>query len=218
MKHSKSLLICFICITLSYCSKSGGSSPVTPVTPIVVPSITINNVTQARDTSGSPTNFTFAVILSASTTDTVKVNYTTVDSSAFAATDYTAVSGTLVFNPGNTVVLIETLSDWRKCMYYYPGYETYFFEYYNSSLGATLLSDHYKDHEINTYVGQSMEIHLNSSTNIVWIGDSNSDFFRQLQSKIEIKTIILPDGFVVYYSDLKNITNFTVDNITFIKD
>jgi beta-glucanase (GH16 family) len=107
MKHSKRLLICFICITLSYCSKSGGSSPVTPVTPIVVPSITINNVTQARDTSGSPTNFTFAVILSASTTDTVKVSYTTIDSSAFAGTDYTAVSGTLVFNPGNTVSVIN---------------------------------------------------------------------------------------------------------------
>jgi len=122
------------------------------------------------------------------------------------------------FNPGNTVVLIETLSDWRKCMYYYPGYETYFFEYYNSSLGATLLSDHYKDHEINTYVGQSMEIHLNSSTNIVWIGDSNSDFFRQLQSKIEVKTITLPDGNVVYYSNLNNNTNFTIDNVTFIKD
>jgi hypothetical protein len=72
---------------------------------------------------------------------------------------------------------------------------------------------------MNLIEGQNFEIHLNSSTdNILWLDYDNSEFYKQLQSKIEIKTIILPDGFVVYYSDLKNITNFTVDNITFIKD
>jgi len=124
------------------------------------------------------------------------------------------------FNPGNTIAFLTYMFDWRKSTYYEPNYETYSYSNVNNTPGTTLqIINHYKDHEMNLIEGQNFEIHLNSSTdNILWLDYDNSEFYKQLQSKIEIKTIILPDGFVVYYSDLKNITNFTVDNITFIKD
>jgi hypothetical protein len=44
----------------------------------------------------------FTVTLSAASSKTVTVNYATADSTATAGTDYTSVSGTLTFNPGET--------------------------------------------------------------------------------------------------------------------
>lgn len=113
MKTLLSAVLLSMCLFMTACSKSGGSGGSTPITtPAVVPSISITNVNQVRDTTAT-SNFTFAVILSSSTTDTVKVNYATVDSSAFAGKDYTAVSGTLVFAPGTTlgVVNVPVLSN-----------------------------------------------------------------------------------------------------------
>lgn len=89
------------------CSKSGsGGGSQQPKTPAVIPAISINNVTQVRDTSVS-SSYTFAVTLNQQTTDTVMVNYTTADSSAFAGKDYTAASGTLTFLPGSSVGVIR---------------------------------------------------------------------------------------------------------------
>src|SRR6185437_1427983 len=85
------------------CSKSGGSLPKTSA---IIPAISINNVTQARDTAVAST-YTFAVSLSQQTTDTVTVSYATADSSAFANTDYTPSSGTLTFLPGNSVGVVK---------------------------------------------------------------------------------------------------------------
>lgn len=88
------------------CSKSSSGGGSQPKTPAVIPSISINNVTQVRDTAVAG-SYTFAVTLSQQTTDTVTVNYTTADSSAFANTDYTPASGTLTFLPGNSVGVIK---------------------------------------------------------------------------------------------------------------
>jgi hypothetical protein len=122
------------------------------------------------------------------------------------------------FNPENTLVMFQGGTDWRKSMYYYPNYQTYLFYQYNSS-GTTLLHlNHYKNNEIGSYDGMDYIIHINSSTdNVVWIVDENSEFFKQLQSKIGVKTMLLPDGYLLYYSKVKNNTNFTIDNVTFIK-
>lgn len=65
------------------------------------PNITISNVTR---TEGWTANnmFNFTVSLSAPSTQEVRVNYATANGSAFAPTDYTGGSGTLVFAPGQT--------------------------------------------------------------------------------------------------------------------
>jgi beta-glucanase (GH16 family) len=88
------------------CQKSGSGGGGQQKTSAVVPTITINNVTQVRDTNATST-YTFAVSLSQQTTDTVTVQYQTADSSAFAGKDYTAASGILVFTPGNSVQALK---------------------------------------------------------------------------------------------------------------
>jgi hypothetical protein len=65
-------------------------------------SLSINNVTQHEGTSGT-TPFTFTVTLSQAATFVVTVQYKTVDGTAKVADgDYTAVNGTLTFQPGQT--------------------------------------------------------------------------------------------------------------------
>jgi beta-glucanase (GH16 family) len=116
MRH---IIFCTACLTgalfVASCKKSGSGGGSKTTTPAVVPTIGINNVTQVRDTSAAST-YTFAVTLSQQTTDTVTVQYSTVDSSAFAGQDYTATNGTLTFLPGSSVGVIKvqvTASDLR---------------------------------------------------------------------------------------------------------
>lgn len=98
------------------CQKSGSGGGSQQKTSAVVPAISINSVTQIRDTNTTGT-YTFAVSLSQQTTDTVTVQYQTADSSAFAGKDYTAASGSLVFLPGSSVQALKisvTPSDLRS--------------------------------------------------------------------------------------------------------
>jgi beta-glucanase (GH16 family) len=98
------------------CQKSGSGGGSQQKTSAVVPAISINSVTQVRDTNTTST-YTFAVSLSQQTTDTVTIQYQTADSSAFAGKDYTASSGSLVFLPGSSVQAVRisvTPSDLRS--------------------------------------------------------------------------------------------------------
>ena len=70
-----------------------------------LPSLTINDVSQAEGDAGS-TNIVFTVTLSATSGRTVTVQYATADASATAGSDYTATTGTLTFAPGVTVQTI----------------------------------------------------------------------------------------------------------------
>lgn len=61
---------------------------------------------QAEGSSGSA-NMAFAVVLSSASTETVSVSYATSNVTAVAGSDYTAVSGTLTFLPGETSKQIQ---------------------------------------------------------------------------------------------------------------
>ena len=76
------------------------SSTVTPV-PDNRPTITINSTSIAEGNTGS-SNSAFSIALSKPSTETVTVNYSTVDGTATADSDYTAKSGTVTFTPGQT--------------------------------------------------------------------------------------------------------------------
>ncbi|MEZ6060023.1 MAG: Calx-beta domain-containing protein [Planctomycetaceae bacterium] len=89
--------------------------------PIVTPDIfavrsiglSVNSVTADEGDSGS-TNFQFTVTLLSPSTQTVTVDYETLDGSATTAdNDYTAASGTLTFNPGETtkVITVSVVGD-----------------------------------------------------------------------------------------------------------
>ncbi|HEX8492185.1 MAG TPA: Calx-beta domain-containing protein [Pyrinomonadaceae bacterium] len=60
------------------------------------PSLSINNVTVVETNTG----VTFTVTLSAASGQTVSVKYATMNDTAAAPADYTAITGTLVFSPG----------------------------------------------------------------------------------------------------------------------
>ncbi|MFM8008586.1 MAG: choice-of-anchor Q domain-containing protein, partial [Dolichospermum sp.] len=66
-------------------------------------SLSINDVTLTEGNSGTK-NATFTVTLSGETFQTVTVNYATANGTATAGSDYTATTGTLIFNvnPGET--------------------------------------------------------------------------------------------------------------------
>lgn len=73
----------------------------TPVGPPVI-SITPLTTQPFSLANGDDVPETFAVTLSAASTSTVTVNYSTTDGTAINGRDYTGVSGTLVFTPGET--------------------------------------------------------------------------------------------------------------------
>src|SRR5688500_3890543 len=79
----------------------GGSREPPPPPPPPLPTISINDVSKLEGKNGT-TSFTFTVQLSAAAASTVSVNFATANGTAAAGSDYTATSGTLVFNPGET--------------------------------------------------------------------------------------------------------------------
>lgn len=87
----------------------GGSNDPT-VTPLLSqPDITINDASVAEPSSGSSTA-AFAVTLTHAFSQTITVNFTTATGGANPATagsDYTTTSGTVTFNPGETVQTIS---------------------------------------------------------------------------------------------------------------
>jgi hypothetical protein len=76
------------------------SSPINDCSNIK-PDITINDVTVTEGDTGTKT-VDFTVTLSASSTQTVTVDYATSDGTATAGSDYQSASGMLTFNPGET--------------------------------------------------------------------------------------------------------------------
>jgi hypothetical protein len=66
-----------------------------------LPGMSINDVSILEGNSGSQ-ELVFAVTLSRDSSDTITVNYATMDDTAVAPDDYTASNGTLTFNPGQT--------------------------------------------------------------------------------------------------------------------
>jgi Ca2+-binding RTX toxin-like protein len=65
------------------------------------PTVTIGNTSRTEGNSGN-TNATFTVSLSNPSTETVTVDYSTVGDTATAGSDYTAVTGSVTFTPGQT--------------------------------------------------------------------------------------------------------------------
>ena len=78
---------------------SDNSATVTITDDEGTPTLSIANVTTSNE---NPANLTATVTLSAVSSQTVTVGYATANGTATAAADYTAATGTLTFNPGDT--------------------------------------------------------------------------------------------------------------------
>lgn len=118
--------------------------------------------------------------------------------------------------PQSTQIIIRDIIredqgfSWRKAMYALPEYSVYYlFDSGNSQLKSNKLNNQVsayygKNHTFTISQSSALEIPINSSTErIVWIMDNRSPFFQELQSQLEIKTIHLPNGLNIYYSEVK---------------
>jgi len=79
---------------------------------LVQPTVSINDVSIVEGNSGA-TNALFTATLSAASTQTVTVNYSTTNGTGSAGSDYVAQSGTLTFDPGETLknIIIQVTGD-----------------------------------------------------------------------------------------------------------
>ena len=93
---------------------SDNSATVTITDDEGTPTLSIANVTTSNE---NPANLTATVTLSAVSSQTVTVGFATANGTATAAADYTAATGTLTFNPGDTTktlnvaILADTIDE-----------------------------------------------------------------------------------------------------------
>src|SRR5207247_2203857 len=83
-------------------------TPTPTPTPAPTPSISLNDLSLAEGDSGT-TPFIFTVSLSAAGSQTVSANYTTLDNTAHAGSDYQATNGVVTFSPGEISKQITVL-------------------------------------------------------------------------------------------------------------
>ncbi len=110
-------------------------------------------------------------------------------------------------NSNNTIIVVGEIThenegfNWRKAMYYLPNYPIY----YLIESDHFITSEWYGENHTNTWLDSNVfKINVNSSTQkIIWIIGDKSAYFPQITSQIQIKTINLPNGKKVYYSDVK---------------
>jgi hypothetical protein len=112
---------------------SGSPDQVVVTVENLLPTLSINDVTVIEN--GGIANFT--VSLSSPSSFPVTVHYTTADGTATAGTDYTAISGTLTFAPGETTktIIVPIVDD-----LIYEGDET-FYLYLDTPTNATISDD-----------------------------------------------------------------------------
>ena len=83
-----------------------------PSSTTTAPSLSIGDATVTEGNTGT-TNAVFTVSLSTASSQTVTVRYATANGTATAGSDYTAVSGTLTFAPGQLTrtIAVPVLGD-----------------------------------------------------------------------------------------------------------
>lgn len=128
-----------------------------------------------------------------------------------------------LFNPNTTMIFYGSADDFRKSMYYFPNFESYSYVYYSRSKNQHIELYHYQNGYVKIIKNQNT-ILINSSTDrIIWFIDTNFyindySFLKELESKIIVHNYTLPDGSIIFYSDITRNTEFTVNNITFKMD
>ena len=119
----------------------------------------------------------------------------------------------------NRALLIckDGLFDWRRAMYYLSNYDVYWLidsEMAGQGDGSWAVEVYYgKDRTYTTFTGnylplrekrpKEIEIPIPGGVEkIFWLLDDKSDFFKDLESHIKMKTFTTPHGFTIYYTDL----------------
>ena len=92
---------------------AGGASGWVNSAPAAPPALSVADATAAEPDAGQSATLDFVVTLNRAASGTVSVDYATSDGTATAGADYTAASGTLSFQPGETskTVSVPVLND-----------------------------------------------------------------------------------------------------------
>ena len=111
-------------------------------------------------------------------------------------------------NQNNTMIVIGEINkgnegfNWRKAMYYLPYYPTYYLIEANHFIASPWYGQNHTNEWSNSNI---FTIKLNKSTEkIIWIISDESTYFPQITSQIDVKTINLPDGKKIYYSNVND--------------
>lgn len=91
MRYRSLIIYSLLLLIINSCSKGGSNAPSTP--PVSGPVISINSISDNRNTTNS--SFSFSVSMDKVSTSPVTVSYTTADGTAKSNTDYKPISGTL---------------------------------------------------------------------------------------------------------------------------
>ncbi|AEG17311.1 glycosyltransferase family 39 protein [Methanobacterium paludis] len=132
-------------------------------------------------------------------------------------------------DPGSTMVVVRDITredqgfSWRKSSYYLPASDNYYFlDYENSQFKSAKMTSNVsvfyeKNDQISGFENETVVIPVNSSIKrIVWIMSDKSEFFKEVQSKIGLKVINLPNGLKIYYSDINGTDmNVKINNFIF---
>jgi len=118
-------------------------------------------------------------------------------------------------DPESTVIAIRDITredegfNWRKAMYYLPGYEVYYlFDHENSGIDGNVSVWRGKDHSYNISKSSVEDIKLNSSTTkIIWVMSNETSFYQEVKDNFGVGEINLPNGMKIYYSYVGNQTS-----------
>lgn len=105
-------------------------------------------------------------------------------------------------DPNEVIVITDSDVDWRKLIYYSPDYETYCYVLDSQSDYIKELL-HYQNGTMNI---TETKIRPTSKIKIIWIVDANSIVFKNIQSKIDVKSVKLPNNDTIYYSEVNEST------------
>ncbi|MGB9977970.1 ArnT family glycosyltransferase [Methanobacterium sp.] len=118
-------------------------------------------------------------------------------------------------DPQSTIIVIRDITredegfNWRKAMYYLPGYDIYYlFDHENSGIEGNVSVWHGKNHSYNISKAKAEDIKLNSSTTkIVWVMSNQTSFYQEVKDNFGVNEINLSNGMKLYYSYVGNQTS-----------
>ena len=115
----------------------------------------------------------------------------------------------------NSVIIIRDILredqgfSWRKAMYYLPQYDVYYVsDDENSKLKSQKTNHNFivsygKNHISYGFKNEKLEIPLNNSPEqVIWIMNNQTKFFNDVDNKLNITSVTLPNSLKIYYLDI----------------